>query len=561
MNFSILGQKICGEEIPKFFLFDLSTAPPLLFYSYIPIVIFSLSISIFIFIKDKRSLQSKALLVFSLFFVLWVVNILIQWVASYHAVLMFGWQLTAFFEVGMYVAAIYFSYAFIFKRDITFFSKLILALIIMAVAILTPTGLNIFSYDVANCEGILGSMWNLIYIFEPLTICWIGYLGFRKINDIIDSEEKKKVLIFSFGMCIFLSVFFLSNFYGELTRIYEFNLWGPLGMLIFLSLLMYMMVKFNIFNVRLFSTQVLMVSLIGLIFSLFFVKDEGIFYTIIAVTLFMAIIFGTLLIRSVNREILQRQHIEFLAKDLTKANTRLLELDKQKSEFVSFATHQLRAPLTAMRGYASLILEGELGNITSETKQAIGRIYDSSTTLASIVDDYLNISRIELGTMKYTFNVIDLKDMVEHVIGELKPNIEEKGLKFTFTTTPISPNTRFMIHADKDKLKQVIANLIDNSVKYTPTGSVKVSLEKNTDNRKVLFSIKDTGVGISHEVMPKLFTKFVRAENANKQNIYGTGLGLYVAKDIVEAHKGRLWAESEGEGKGSTFFLELDMEV
>jgi signal transduction histidine kinase len=98
-------------------------------------------------------------------------------------------------------------------------------------------------------------------------------------------------------------------------------------------------------------------------------------------------------------------------------------------------------------------------------------------------------------------------------------------------------------------------------VKYTPAGSVDISISRNTKDRKIIFSIKDTGVGISPEVMPKLFTKFVRAENANKQNIYGTGLGLYVAKEIVTAHKGRIWAESQGEGRGSTFFLELDMEV
>jgi signal transduction histidine kinase len=304
-----------------------------------------------------------------------------------------------------------------------------------------------------------------------------------------------------------------------------------------------------------------MVALIGLIFSLFFVKDEDVFYIIVTVTILLAIIFGALLVRSVRREILQREKIEILAQDLTKANTRLLDLDKQKSEFVSFATHQLRAPLTAMKGYASLILEGEMGTVTSETKQAIGRIYDSSTTLASIVDDYLNISRIELGTMKYSFDVIDLKDMVDHVIGELMPNIEKKGLEFTFSTTPSTPDTRFMIHADKDKLKQVISNLIDNSVKYTPKGSVKVSLEKNIKSRKILFAIKDTGVGIAPAVMPKLFHKFVRANNANKQNIYGTGLGLYVALQIVNAHMGSLWAESAGDGKGSTFFLELDMEV
>jgi signal transduction histidine kinase len=214
-----------------------------------------------------------------------------------------------------------------------------------------------------------------------------------------------------------------------------------------------------------------------------------------------------------------------------------------------------------MKGYASLILEGDLGVLNDKVRDAITRISNSSKTLTNIVDDYLNISRIELGTMKYSFEVMDFKDIVTHVIAELKPNIDKSGLKFNFSTNPLNPQERFMIHADRDKFKQVIANLIDNSMKYTRSGSIEVLLSKNNANRKITFSIKDTGIGISPEVMPKLFVKFVRADNANKQNIYGTGLGLYVAKDIITSHKGKIWAESDGDGKGSTFLVEMDMEV
>ncbi len=210
-----------------------------------------------------------------------------------------------------------------------------------------------------------------------------------------------------------------------------------------------------------------------------------------------------------------------------------------------------------MKGYASLILEGDLGKLSREIRSAITRIYDSSNTLASIVDDYLNISRIELGSMRYTFDTIDLKDLIDNVIGELRPNIEKSKLDFKLD---IDREKRFMVHADKDKFKQIIANLVDNAVKYTPAGTVNVSLltKRAKEGNKVLFSVKDQGIGIAPEVMPKLFAKFSRAENGNRQNIHGTGLGLYVAKEIVNAHKGRIWAESPGEGKGSTFFVEME---
>jgi signal transduction histidine kinase len=265
---------------------------------------------------------------------------------------------------------------------------------------------------------------------------------------------------------------------------------------------------------------------------------------------------GILLIRNVRREIDTRERIEKLAADLEKANVRLTELDRQKSEFVSFATHQLRAPLTAMKGYASLLLEGDMGTLPAEAKQGVSRIFDSTNTLVNIVNDYLNISRIELGTMKYAFETIDFKTLVEDVIGEIKPNIDKTKLQFAFVAE--NSGTDYRVTADKDKLKQVIANIIDNSLKYTPQGSVKVSLSFDEATNKLTLKVKDTGVGVSAETMPRLFQKFSRAENANKTNIRGTGLGLYVAKQIIEAHHGTIRVESLGEGKGSTFIVELE---
>jgi signal transduction histidine kinase len=268
------------------------------------------------------------------------------------------------------------------------------------------------------------------------------------------------------------------------------------------------------------------------------------------------IILGLLLNRSVKQEVAARQKIQLLAVDLEKANVRLTELDRQKSEFVSFATHQLRAPLTAMKGYASLLLEGDMGKLPKEAKQGVDRIYESTKTLTSIVDDYLNISRIELGTMKYAFETIDLKMLIEDTVAELKPNIDKSGLAFAFMAE--NSGTDYRITADRDKLKQVIANVIDNSMKYTPKGSIAATLSLDKPHHKFIFAVKDSGVGIAPETLPRLFQKFSRADNANKVNIRGTGLGLFVAKQMVEAHHGTIRAESAGEGKGSTFIVELE---
>ncbi len=239
--------------------------------------------------------------------------------------------------------------------------------------------------------------------------------------------------------------------------------------------------------------------------------------------------------------------------ELASANIRLKELDQQKSEFVSLASHQLRSPLSSIKGYASMLREGDYGALSEDMKKPVSAIEESSKSLATMVDDFLNVSRIEQGTMKFDFTDFDLKKLAEDVVYEQKPTAEKAGLKLSFVA---EPNKTFMITADLVKIKQVITNFLDNSIKYTPKGSIDVSISKHEDN-KILIKITDTGIGISAETLPKLFSKFTRASDANKTNIHGTGLGLYVAKQMVEAHKGRAWAESAGEGKGSTFYIEL----
>jgi signal transduction histidine kinase len=237
---------------------------------------------------------------------------------------------------------------------------------------------------------------------------------------------------------------------------------------------------------------------------------------------------------------------------LANANIRLQELDQQKTEFISLATHQIRGPLGAIKGHASLALEGDYGPLADGPKKAFETIIHAAQGLVVVVNDYLDVSRIEQGKMKYDFSDFDLKDLAKEVVNEFLPTLAHKQLTLDLSCDQI---LQFPVHADRGKIKQVLGNLIDNSIKYTPEGHIRVCVEKKGD--KVLFSVKDNGVGIKPEVLPNLFVKFSRAPDASKTNILGTGLGLFVAKKMIEAHKGRIWAESEGAGKGSQFYVEL----
>ncbi|MEK7584995.1 MAG: HAMP domain-containing sensor histidine kinase, partial [Patescibacteria group bacterium] len=258
--------------------------------------------------------------------------------------------------------------------------------------------------------------------------------------------------------------------------------------------------------------------------------------------------FGILLIKSVLREVSQREKIENLATqlavtndELKTANAKLQELDKMKTEFVSMATHQLRSPLTAIKGYASLILEKSFGEVEEKVRGAVDVIFQSSQKLVHVIEDFLNITRIELGTMKYEQIEFDFKQMAEVVAKELKVNVEKKGLKFDFE----AEEGDYKLAGDSGKLAQVVGNLIDNAIKYTPTAAaagganwIKVALAHV--GSKIRLTVSDSGAGIPAEVIPKLFQKFIRAEGAGKLNITGTRLGLYVAKQIVEGHGGKI---------------------
>jgi signal transduction histidine kinase len=336
---------------------------------------------------------------------------------------------------------------------------------------------------------------------------------------------------------------------------YRYIFLGPLFSLAMVVSIAYSITKHRLFNVKIIATEVL-IFVLWIFILLRFLISTTLQEQIINAILFVAtIIIGILLINSVVKEVKQREKIELLAKDLEVANEKLKELDQMKSEFLSLATHQIRAPLTAIKGYASLILEGDYGVLPEKMKTAVSTIFESCQNLVFIVNDFLDISRIEQGRMKYDKTEFDIIKTCSDILDQLKPNIENAGLKYSFN----KEMEKAVVFADIGKIKQIIGNVIDNSIKYTKTGDINLGIKKVDDN--VLISVKDTGVGISKDDIPKLFAKFVRAKDASKTNVIGTGLGLYIAKQMLEAQGGKIWVESEGLGKGSTFFIQIPIKI
>jgi len=246
------------------------------------------------------------------------------------------------------------------------------------------------------------------------------------------------------------------------------------------------------------------------------------------------------------------KEVENATKELRSANEKLKKLDESKSEFISIASHQLRTPLTVTKGYVSMILEGSFGKISAVQRDSLDKVYQSNERLIRLVENLLNLSRIESGRLQFKYETMNLETIVDSVVEELTQKAKEKKLKFEYKKpAKLLPK----ITIDQEKIRQVVMNIIDNSIKYTAKGSVTVSLKKEENN--IEFCVSDTGMGIEAEDLPRLFQKFQRGTGTFLVHTEGTGLGLYVAREMIEQHKGKIWAESKGKNKGSKFIFTI----
>lgn len=234
-----------------------------------------------------------------------------------------------------------------------------------------------------------------------------------------------------------------------------------------------------------------------------------------------------------------------IERDITKEK----EIDRAKTEFVSVASHALRTPLTAIDGLVSMIRDGEYGPVNKELKQPLQDISASSERLIHLVNDLLSLSRIQAGRMTYSVSDFSIADVVMQTTHLLQPLAEEKGLKLV-----VMKSRPVFVSGDSDKVKEVLNNLIGNAIKFTDRGSVSVA-SRVVDN-KVEVQIIDTGIGISKQDQQKLFGKFQQLDSSRGRTV-GTGLGLYISKEIIQKMGGELWIERSEIGKGSTFVFSL----
>jgi signal transduction histidine kinase len=234
--------------------------------------------------------------------------------------------------------------------------------------------------------------------------------------------------------------------------------------------------------------------------------------------------------------------------------TREKAIDQIKSEFISIAAHQLRTPLSAIKWILKMVLDEDSGKLNEEQRELLDKGYKSNERIIGLVNDLLSVSRIEEGRFGYNFDMCDLQEIIDIVKDNTKNLIKKNSQSFKIT----KPSNLPKAYIDKERILLVLQNLVDNAIKYTPEfGKIEIIIKKQ-DDKFLKVSIKDNGVGIPEKDKVKLFTKFFRATNVMRMQTEGSGLGLFIAKNIIEEHKGRIYIESE-EGKGTKINFTLPL--
>lgn len=522
--------------------------PQLTLYSHIPTTIIALLLGFFVYFKvrNSSSIVGKVLLASSLFFSVWAGLDLYLWLGTDSRLIMFCWSVVNLLEVLSSSSALYFSYVFLEKNDPPFRYKVIFGSLILLFAFFLPTLFNLRGFDSVNCEARQGPLVYYFYFIEIFTFIWLSIYLIKKIIT-TRKFERKITALFSVGVVLFLASFSGANIVSSLTEHWEILQYGLFGMPVFMALLAYLIIRYRVFNIKLFAAHALVLAMVILIGSQFLFIKTRINQVLTAITLVLIMFFGIWLARSVKKEIEQRENLEKVTRELKMANLRLKELDQQKTEFLSIASHQLRTPLSIVKGYIELIKDGGYGKVTKATVEILDNMDESNQRLVNLVDDFLNITRIEQGRTKFDFTKNNINEMVESVVKELEPRAEQNNLKIIRKI----PTVNFEVLCDQEKIRNVIFNFIDNAIKYTEKGQITAILEKHDNG--VVVRVRDTGFGFGDDDQANFFQKFFRGENVRGTNVTGTGLGLYVCRKFIEAHGGEVWAKSPGLKKGSEF--------
>ncbi len=510
-----------------------------------------------VYYNNKNSITNQTFLSFAFLTAVYGIFNYINYKVRSPELILWFLRLTIFSAV--WHAFSLFQFFFVFPKDKIKFPRWYFKILIPATALtsfLTLTPLVFSRIEQIAAEGKVSNPERgpAIALFGAMVVFLVigSLIILLKKRAQAHNLERKQYDTITVGTCLtFLLILCFNFFLPVVFNNLKFIPLAPVFFLPFIAFTTVAIVRFHLLNAKIITTEILTFLLaVSSLFEVLISEDIqtaafrfGIFLLILNISF--------LLNKSVRNEVEQKEQLQLLSDKLADANEKLKALDQARSEFITIASHQLRTPPATIKWYLSAVLAGDFGKITEEQKNVIDKANRTNNSQISLIDDMLNVSRIERGKMEFMFEETDLLPLAQITYEQLIPPSIEKGLQLKFIA-PSKPLPKIM--ADKEKIRQVMNNLIDNALKYTKQGSITAKLY--TQGEEILFSVTDTGKGIGPNEKTSIFEKFSRGKESVRQSA-GLGLGLYVAKVVIEQHKGKIWAESEGDGKGSTFVFSL----
>lgn len=542
----------------------------ILFFSFL-VSLIMIFLGIVIFMHNRQSATNRIFFIHSCIIALWSVANYFSLVATPNFILF--WIRTVIF---LAVPHVFLSFIFIenfpsesisIKRR-HLFSTLLLMFLMMFLAA-SPFVFKTTEFIGGKVVPLVGQLMPTFAIILVLITLLTIILIIKKLiqsKNIIRRQWAAIGVGFFLAYVLLISLVFLRVVISKNTFFVPYS---PLFVLpIFLGTA-YAILRHNLFNIKAVAAEI--ITGILLLTSLIQVFSASSITNIIisGFVSVLLLIFGVFLIKSIIKEVTQRERLEIITNELQSANTRLKELDQQKTDFLSIAAHQLRTPMSIMNGYIELIKENAYGKVTNETKSILGNMDQSNQHLIKLVDEFLDITRIEQGRAKFDFANHDILPIIDGIVDELSTRAKERGLKISWER----PKQPLVANIDEEKIRHVIYNFLDNAIKYSESGTIVVTAQEGmsepstvpsfyssapsaverSDRPGIIVKVKDHGLGFGKVDEANFFQKFYRGANVKHINVNGSGLGLFVCRKFIENHGGHIWAHSAGLGRGSEF--------
>ncbi len=522
------------------------------------VAVFGLLLGVLVLVNDFRNTNNKLFFAFNLFSSLWILSSLAAKFSSLNSV-------SPFVKIGFAAASlvVYFFLVFClsFPDNKNVFNRWWHILLVLPLVFVVLSFQNLIAVAVPSSDVAFRVAPARYYV--PYSIFLLIY-SLASIVNLIAKYRKAKgstrdqifcvllgASLFAFSALLFSLVMPLITHSDSIYR------WGIYSIIFFLAFTAYAIIERGFLNIRVIITEVAVTIVIFALVAQTLLS-ETFKRGLINGSILIAVCYGGyLIITSVKKEIIQNKRLKDLTRELAKDKKELVELDRMKDEFLQMATHELNTPITVIKGKLDMAIREDMCKLNGKQKKFFEPILTDTQRLSNLSDDILNVARIDQHRFKIRPGETDLDEFISQIVSGFDIKAKERGNYLAYIKLSKSL-PKLMV--DQSKIGEVITNLINNANKFTVKGKIVVTSKLKDDS--VVISVADTGVGIELEDQKHLFEKFYQAarfDPENPQEQQGSGLGLYISKNIIELHGGKIWLESE-KGKGSTFYFSLPLE-